>query len=54
MKEVIYISFSSTVLVSLVMVRAIFANCSFTNVVMVAITDIVIEKGEVKESERLE
>ena len=36
------------------MARAIFANYSSTDVVLVAITDIAIEKGEVKESEQLE
>ena len=51
--EALYISFSSTVLVSLVMARAILANCSSMDVVSVAITSIIIEKGEVKESERL-
>ena len=54
MRKVICISFSSTVLVSLAMTRAISANCSSTDVVSVVITGIVIEKEEVKESEWLE
>ena len=36
------------------MVWAISINCSSTDVMSVAITDIVIKKGEVKELERLE
>ena len=51
MREIIHISFSSTVLVSLAMARAIFANYSSMDIVSVAITNIVIKKGEVKESE---
>ena len=47
-REAIYISFSSTILVSLAMTPIISANCSFTNVVLAAIIGIVIEK-EVKE-----
>ena len=54
MREAICISFSSIVLVSLAMMWAISTNCSYMDVVSVAITGIVIDKGEVKESEQLE
>ena len=53
MRKTIYIFFSSIILVSLVMARAISTNCSSTDVVLVVITGIVIEKGEVKKLERL-
>ena len=54
MRKTIFISFSSTILVSLAMTRAMFANCSFIDVVLVAIFGIVIEKREVKKSKWLE
>ena len=48
-KESICRSFSLIVLVSLVMTRAIFANCSSMYIVLVAITDMATENEEVKE-----
>ena len=54
MRKTIYISFSSIVLVSLEMARVIFANCSFMDIMSVAITGIVIKKREVKDLEWLE
>ena len=54
MTKIIYISFSSIVLVSLEMARVIFANCSFMDIMSVAITGIVNKKREVKDLEWLE
>ena len=45
---------SLTILASLEITRLISINCSFIEVVPIFITDIVIEKEEVKESEWLE
>ena len=54
MREAIYKSFSSIVLVSLTMTRAISASCSSMDVVPVTITNMVTEKEEVKELEWLD
>lgn len=54
MREIIYISFSSTTLVSLVITQSIFANCSSTNEMFIIIIDIVTKKEEIKELEWLE
>ena len=54
MRDAIYKSFSSMVLVSLAMTQVILANCSSMDVVLIVITDIVTTNEEVKNSKWLE